>query len=245
METLVPTLDPVLDLTRSGARHGWGVFETLRLARGRALRLPLHLERLAAGTAFLGLPPPPAQAEIEALLARLPRPDDGILRLQAVDRSLILSAAPLDDAPALPATLDLADSLVRLSSSPLNRFKTLAYLENRLLAREAEARGLTEVVALNERGEVTDGSRTTLLLVRGGALLTPPAAAGALPGVARRVILEAGLAREAVLLPGDLEAADALFLASSLRGILPVATYRGRARTVPGDLLAALRALLD
>jgi branched-chain amino acid aminotransferase len=112
----------------------------------------------------------------------------------------------------------------RCSSSPLNRFKTLAYLENRLLAREAGRRGLFEAIAPNEAGRLTDGSRTSLFVVLGGRLLTPPAADGALPGVARRCLLEAGLGEEAPLEPRDLARAQALLLTNALQGAVPVHT---------------------
>ena len=64
--------------------------------------------------------------------------------------------------------------MTRRSANPLNRFKTMAYLENLLLTREAEDRALYEVVALNESGRLTDGGRTNLFLVTGDEILTPP-----------------------------------------------------------------------
>ncbi len=111
---------------------------------------------------------------------------------------------------------------MRSSGSPLNRFKTLSYLENRLLHREAEAQGWFEALALNERGQLTDGGRTNVVLVLEGQALTPPVQDGALPGIARRVLLEAGLAREASLEPRDLESAEGVFLVNALRGWIGV-----------------------
>ena len=75
-------------------------------------------------------------------------------------------------------------------------------------------------------------------MVAGGALLTPPAADGALPGIARRALLEAGLAREAPLVPGDLEDAPAMLLANALRGGIPVDAWEGRGLDPRHPLLA-------
>ena len=239
--------DTRIDLARSGARHGEGLFETLRVRDGAPLRLAAHLERLAAGARFLGLEPPPPLDQVQAFLAArsaCPALASGGLRLLAVDRLLLVSAAPgRPDRPGRIA-LDLSLATRRFSGNPLNRFKTFAYLENRLLAREAGRRGLFEVVAANEQDRLTDGSRTSLFLVLDGQLLTPPVTAGALPGVARRTLLEAGLAREAPLAPRDLERAEAALLTNALQGGVPVALLGGRPLDPDHPLLAEATALL-
>ena len=213
-----------VDLSRSAARHGEGLFETIRIRDGVVLRLEAHLQRLAAGAAFLGLLPPPAVGAVRAFLEQaLPAlPASGVLRLLAVDGTLQVTVAAWEPARPGRILLGVSEGLRRYSQSPLNRFKTLSYLENRLLAREAERRGLFEVIALNEAGRLTDGGRTSLFLVRGQELLTPPVADGALPGVARRTLLETGLAREAPLTLLDLLEAPAVMLSNALQGAVAV-----------------------
>jgi branched-chain amino acid aminotransferase len=222
--------DTRVDLARSGARHGVGLFETIRVRRGAPLRLEAHLQRLAAGARFLGLEPPPEPPEVLAFLAARTGCRglaSGALRLLAVDRSLLVTVAPW--APDLPDRIELGVSrhIRRISGSPLHGFKTLSCLENRLLDREAAGRGLFEVLALNEDGRITDGGRTNVFLALGGRLLTPAAADGALPGVARRTLLEAGLAQEAALTPDDLAGAEAVLLTNALRGGVPVHALAG------------------
>jgi branched-chain amino acid aminotransferase len=233
----------LIDLAGSGARHGEGLFETIRVRDGAPLRLAAHLERLAAGARFLGLEPPPDAAALLAFLAGTACPGlaSGVLRLVAVDRSLLVTVAPWQPARPARILLGLSRETRRMSSSPLNRFKTLSYLENRLMAKEAERRGLFEVIALNEAGRLSDGSRTSLFLVLGGRLLTPPAADGALPGVARRRLLEAGLAEEAPLTPGHLERAEAVLLTNALQGAVPVDGLErpGKNRLDPHQVLLA------
>ncbi|WP_005038220.1 aminotransferase class IV [Holophaga foetida] len=246
--TLELTLDATLDLSRSDARHGYGLFETIRVKDGRPLRLSLHRARLERGAAFLDMDPPPSLETLETFLAQrtqVPGMSSGVLRLYAVDRRLIVSAMAFSPEVRNTVAVDLADTLVRHSSSPLNAFKTLAYLENRILAREARDRDLFEVIALNERGELTDGSRTTLFLVEGGRVFTPPVSAGALPGVARQVILEAGLAQEATLTPADLVRCEGLFLTNSLQGLIPVHFFRGRALKQSRAVLEPILDLLN
>jgi para-aminobenzoate synthetase/4-amino-4-deoxychorismate lyase len=77
-----------------------------------------------------------------------------------------------------------------------------------------------DVVFLNGRGEVAEGARSTVFVERDGKLLTPPLASGALPGVLRAGLLASGRAREAVLLPADLQ--QGFWLGNALRGLIAV-----------------------
>jgi para-aminobenzoate synthetase/4-amino-4-deoxychorismate lyase len=76
------------------------------------------------------------------------------------------------------------------------------------------------VVVLNERGELTEGSITSLFVEKDGVLWTPPLSCGLLAGTLRAELLETGRAREKVLVPADLDDADAVFLGNSVRGLL-------------------------
>lgn len=223
---LTLTASASIDLARSGARHGLGLFETLRVEAGRPLRLDLHLARLARGLAFLGLEAAPEAAAVRAFLAAetaVPGLDLGVLRLLAVDDRLLAWAEPLPADPAGAVRVGLAEGFQRASSSPLNRHKTLAYLENHLLARQARARGCDELLALNEHGRLTDGARTTLLVRWERRWLTPPVEEGALPGTLRALLLAAGLVQEEVVDLALLRRAEAVTLCNALREILPVA----------------------
>lgn len=241
--------DTAVDLARSDARHGVGLFETIRVEGGRPLHLDRHLRRLARGAAYLGLPePPPAGAVRDVLIARTPCAGLplGVVRLLALDERLIVRAGAWE--PDWPEAVEIAvaEDLTRLSSSPLCRFKTMSYLENVLLAREARRRGLQEVVARNEAGLLTDGARTTVFLVMGGEVCTPAVCHGALPGIVREIVLEAGAAAERALTVQDLEAADAVLLTNALREVVPVTRVAGWGEKDPAPpALLRLREVLE
>jgi branched-chain amino acid aminotransferase len=241
--------DTAVDLARSAARHGVGLFETIRVEGGRPLHLGRHLARLARGAAYLELPePPPAGGVLEFLATRtrcagLPL---GVVRLLALDRHLIVRVEAWE--PDWPEAVEtgVAEDLTRLSSSPLCRFKTMSYLENVLLGREARRRGLHEVIARNEAGLLTDGARTTVFLVMRGEVLTPAACHGALPGIVREIALEAGAATERALTVRDLDAADAVLLTNALREVVPVARVAGSGEKDPAPAaLPRLREVLE
>lgn len=86
--------------------------------------------------------------------------------------------------------------------------------------RAIEQRGVDEVIFINERGELTEGSYLTLFVERDGVLLTPALTSGLLPGTLRAELLATGKAKEAVLYPNDLDRADAIWLGNSVRGLI-------------------------
>lgn len=237
-----------IDLTHSDARHGWGCFETLRVENGRPRWLERHLTRMSGGCTFLGLPLPPPPEEVLAFLGALPAPcpHPGTLRLIAVDGCLFVHLEGRPAPPSGPLRACLSTRVIRCSASPLNRFKTLSYLENRLLQVEAGERQAFEALALNESGRLTDGGRTTLLLRKGGHWLTPPVEDGALPGIARGLLLEAGLVEEARLRPEDLPKAEGALLVNALRGVMVLHDVAGWSRwTEPPAGLDGLQRVLS
>ncbi len=86
----------------------------------------------------------------------------------------------------------------------------------------AAADGCDEVVFVNERGEITEGSRTNVFVERDGIWLTPPLSCGLLDGCLRRELIENGPRRvvECVLRPDDLLDGKVWF-GNALRGLIP------------------------
>ena len=87
--------------------------------------------------------------------------------------------------------------------------------------RLAAETGCEEVLFVNERGELTEGSYTSIFVERNSMLMTPPLACGLLDGTLRRELLESEGNRvvERVLYPVDLDTADAVWLGNSVRGL--------------------------
>lgn len=125
--------------------------------------------------------------------------------------------------PPNPEHWTYAISPLRVSSADaLSRHKT-SWRE--LYEREFSRLACDEVVFLNQRGEVAEGSRSNVFVARDGMLLTPPLSAGALDGCLRRALIDEGRCVEATLLPENLVNSD-VYLGNSLRGLI-------RARTGP------------
>lgn len=76
-----------------------------------------------------------------------------------------------------------------------------------------------EVIFLNDRGEVCEGSFTSVFLKRGDHFVTPALSCGLLPGVLREDMLATGAAKEAVLTLRDFIDGE-IYLGNSLRGLM-------------------------
>jgi len=200
------------------------LIETLRWEPGTGfVRLERHLARLARSADALGMAG--AEKAKDALFAALPpsalqAPPLRIrLELFADGRIEIQTAAFTPLAPDTAWRLKIAETRLA-STDPLLRHKT----SRRALYAKARAEFPTseadEVILLNERGELCEGTITTLFLDDGsGILKTPPLAAGLLAGVLRAELLERGKAVEAVLRPDDLSKGQ-IFVGNSLRGLI-------------------------
>jgi 4-amino-4-deoxychorismate lyase len=88
-------------------------------------------------------------------------------------------------------------------------------------ARASLPDDVEELLFLNEREELCEGTITTLFVeMPDGRRLTPPLSSGLLPGILREEMLEEDWA-EAVLNLNDLKSAKAIYMGNSLRGLIP------------------------
>ena len=197
------------------------LIETLRVAPdGRMPLLPWHLERLSASVTALGYrwSVEAVQREIARVAATLPEGTTYRMRVLVADDGRIeITHAPLDPLPARPLVAIAATCLD--AKAPMLRHKTT----HRPWYEDAPAwlgahPGYFDLLYLNERGEVCEGSRSNVYVLRDGVWLTPPVACGLLPGAKRAELMDEELVEEAVLTLADLQGAAGLRLSNALRG---------------------------
>lgn len=88
--------------------------------------------------------------------------------------------------------------------------------------KRCRAKGYFDVIFLNNRGEVTEGAISNVIIRKGGKFYTPPLSSGILPGIFRGHLLKTRRVKEKVILPVDLLKADKVFLCNSVRGLVEV-----------------------
>lgn len=262
--SVVPLAEASVPLDDPGFLLGDGVFETLRGRRGRLFEWPRHRARMAHGLEVLGIATAGLETVQEALKALAAVGagafDDQYLRVQmvrvpgagtSIPGRLTALVRPLPEYPA-----HWYESGVRLGvaewrcdpRSPLAGVKSLSYLPQVLARRRVQAQGFDDALILNTDGRVCESAHGNVIARLGRTLYTPGREEGALAGVTRDVLL--GWARDngyeiEIRLPWDvLPMADEVVLASTLAGVVPVATVEGldvRFAGGNGELAAAMR----
>ncbi|WP_394730428.1 aminodeoxychorismate synthase component I [Altererythrobacter sp. GH1-8] len=207
---------------RSSPEHRAAQFdliETMRFDPETGIELlELHLERMKASAEVLGFAfdRHAARNQIQALCFDLETPRK--IRLLGSRRGEIaLEAAPMPQATSEPVTVIALPLPVEPGDWRL-RHKTTdrAFYEEALAVAQHE--GASEAILVRDDGLVTEGSYTNIFVrADDGALLTPPAGLGLLPGVLRRSLIESGKAREADLTLDDL--AGGFWLGNAVRGL--------------------------
>lgn len=93
----------------------------------------------------------------------------------------------------------------------------------------AEHPDVFDVLYWNDEGDMCEGSRSNLYMqAADGRWLTPPLATGALPGVQRQALLQAGLAHEAAISRDEFLNARAWRISNALRGWLDARPVSGQ-----------------
>ena len=234
------------------------LIETMKAdAKGMIALLPYHLRRLTQSALTLGYAYPGDDAVIAAINAALDPsvpassisapesmaiPPSHALKISDTRVRLLLSpfgqldiqTAPL---PALQGVPFVALTRLRLESAePLLQHKT-----THRPWYDATTQWLTQhpdyfdLIFLNEKGELCEGSRSNIYILKDAEWLTPPLSSGLLGGVLRTQLLETGQAKEAILTPLDFTADKAsIRLSNALRGWFDVALDSS---LLPGRLL--------
>jgi para-aminobenzoate synthetase/4-amino-4-deoxychorismate lyase len=211
-------------LTRPDAP--FSLIETIRYERGKGLHLlERHLARLQSSAAYFGYPfsREAVIAALEAEGARVESPVAMVRLLLAEDGAITVTSTPIE-LPSKGTVWRFVIADQRLDEKdPLFYHKTTRrQFFEREMERHKATTGCDEVVFLNNKGELTEGTRTNLFIEIDGRLFTPALTCGLLPGTLREELLDLprAAASEAVLTPQDLLDADRIYLGNSVRGLV-------------------------
>ncbi|MET8758108.1 aminodeoxychorismate lyase [Lentzea sp. NPDC004782] len=268
--TLADPDSPQIRVDDLGLMRGDGVFETILVVDGKPRELTPHLDRLDRSAAMLDMQPPPRaefERAVELVIGNWAGGREFALKLVytrgieggdgtptgfalgmeigakvLTQRAEGLSAVTLDRG----IDADLADRAPWL----LLGAKSLSYAINMAAVREAERRGAAEVIFTTSDGSVLEGPTSTVILVRGKTLVTPPSKLGILPGTTQYALFRAAeRAGWTVLVEpiqaGELYDAEGVFLASSVRKITRVTTLDGKQLPDSSALLTELQGLYE
>ncbi len=237
---------PVMD---RGFLFGDGVYEVIPVFGGRAFRVDEHLQRLDYSLRETGIPQPLTREQWCAIFGRLIREyggGDQAIYLQitrgvastrehkypqtctptvfAMSRLLALPPAEIPEPIACVTIPDIRWQRCDIKSTSL--------LGGIMMTQQAISAGASEAI-LTRDGLVLEGASSNVFAVVDGVLHTAPKSRHILAGITRDLIVELAhrhglhLREEAVGID-QLHAASEVWISSSTREMVPVATLDGR-----------------
>jgi branched-chain amino acid aminotransferase len=243
---------PVLGAADHGTWQGTVVFDGARAFDGVMPDLDLHSARVVRSAEVMGLAPPMAAAEIEALIREGVRRSgsqrplylrpmlwsrEGSPAIVDPDPGSTVLAICIEDLPFRepgPLTLTISPFRRPPPDAALTEAKAAChYPNNARMVREARTRGFDNALSLDQAGHVAETSSSNVFLVRDGVVMTPAANGTFLAGITRRRVI--GLLRaagvevvEASLAVADFAAADEIFLTGNANKVTPVTRFEAR-----------------
>jgi len=247
-----------------GLAYGDGLFETIKVVRGKPQLFERHLQRLDEGCRRLAIPLdlPLVRAEVLAFCGEL---DTGVAKLTVTrwcrPPRLCTSATLLSAAPAarlvtagLSGTkradrrmsVSLRDAACRATAA--GGLKHLNRLEQVLARAEWQDSAYAEGLMRDSSGRVIEGVFSNLFIVRDAVLLTAALQRCGVAGVMRAELIERAQQLGVAVVVRDLAyeellAADEVLLCNSLYGIWPVVALAGHTWPV-GVLTRKLQAAI-
>ncbi len=203
------------------------LIETMKAdAAGMIALLPLHVRRLKHSAQALGYPYPGDHAVIAKIKAVLDQASAASTHLSDTRVRLLLS--PMGRLDIQTAALPALQGVPWIALTQLRLDSAEPFLQHKTTQRPwydpvtqwlAQPPDYFDLIFLNEKSELCEGSRSNIYVLKNGAWLTPPLASGLLGGVLRTQLLETHQVEEAILTPSDLTADKAsIRLSNALRG---------------------------
>lgn len=252
--TLVDPEAPLLRADDLGVLRGDGIFETVLVVERQPRELGPHLDRMERSAHLMDMSPPDRagfERATRAVIENWPWDTDPEMALKLVCTRGVdggdgtqtgfamgqqISAEMLRKRARGISAVSLergyAPDLKQRAPWLLLSAKTLSYATNMAAMREAEARGVDEVVFTATDGSVLEGPTSNVVLARGRTLITTPPDSGVLPGTTQgalfRAAEQAGWETRVETFPYErLFDSDGVWLASSVRLITRVNTLDG------------------
>jgi branched-subunit amino acid aminotransferase/4-amino-4-deoxychorismate lyase len=229
---LVDPREPVFAADDEALLRGRSVFETARVYGGRPFLLDRHLARFAVSAERVGLPPPDTAEclRLAELVIGAAGETDLALRLYWTGRTLVVTAGAIDPEVETLRALGLRLSVNSWSTGALASAKSMSYAENMAAQDTAAAAGADDALLVGYDGTVLEAPTANVWWREGDQLLTPSLELPILAGVTRGLLLEIANQEtvEGVFPLARLLDADEVFVCSSIREVMPVASVDGK-----------------
>ena len=191
----------------------WQLLETLKVEGGKPILFCEHLERLRTSARKLNF-------KYNKTLEKLKFSQDGMYRiLLSKNGNFRVEFKPLKEIRTDKVVI--SDKIVNSSDVFLYHKTTFRPYYNESFEK-IKNNEIYDEIFFNEKGELTEGSRSNVIVNLGGVLYTPPVSCGLLNGTFRQKMLKDGKCEEKILYKKDLLDAQNIYCVNSVRGMREV-----------------------
>ena len=262
----LPQAEAKMNAMDKGILLGMGLFETMRMQQGKIIGIDKHWQRLVKSAAVLEITLPltfdvlidaieclsEKNALINAGLRLTVTAGTGLRGLLATATSVghyLLECFALPEKAVRPYRLCWS-SIKANPSNPLASIKSLSYLTNVLVKREAVARGFDDALQLTAAGFISETSCANFFIIKNNVLFTPPLTDGPLPGITRERIMahckKEGIACvEKQLSVDEVISADGAFVCNALMGIVPIGAIEATCYSISHLMTSLISSMAD
>lgn len=246
---LLPKSKALISVYDHGLLYGDGVFEGIRVYKGKIFKSKQHMDRLWRSAEALRIQIPISREEMVDIQRKCIEANgivDGYIRLLVTRGVGTLGLNPFKC--PVPGIICIADQIAlyppemyengmrvvvakrpRTPTACLDpKLKSLNYLNNVLAKMEAIDAGCLEVIMLSTEGYVGECSGDNLFTIKNGVIYTPPIETGMLDGITRSFVIrelapKLGIkVEEKWMKIEDVKAADEIFLTGTAAEVIAV-----------------------
>lgn len=249
---LIEKGDKLFDMSNRSLKYGDGIFETMRLIKGKIMFWEDHYARLSRGIKYLKIEDSGKEKEfwekeidrlviknkyVEARIKLLVfRNSPGLYTPMGNRLGFFIEGLSYDNSDYSLDTKGLKMGIFESdfkSISNISNHKTTSALLFVLASIEKNQKGLDEVVVLNTAKRVCEGTSSNLFLRIGDEILTPSLEEGCLDGVMRKQIINFYKNKNKPVYEGEitletLEKADEIFLTNTISGVQSVESFKSK-----------------
>lgn len=246
-----PENTPVIDSGNRSLRYGDGLFETMKMVKGKIINKDFHFERLFGGLSLLQFDVPEnfdadfllekiiklvkknshaASARIRLMIFR---GNGGIFDPENLRPNFIIESWPLPDEMQLNENGLVVDVFpgAKKSCDSFSNLKSNNYLPYVMSGLYAKKNKLNDCIVLNCFNRVCDSAIANVFIIKKDKIFTPPLSEGCVAGTMRRWMLERfGLKKYKILEKNlsinDIESADEFFLTNSIYNLRWVKAFK-------------------
>lgn len=256
-QIVLPDAEATIPLNDIAYAYGYGVYESVRVTKSRAVFLQDHLDRLQESAKIIGLEHGFETGEITDSINKL-------IEKNEVDscniKILLVGGQTAQDAnlyiqclnPHFPDRKFYKQGASTITVSYKRDFphaKSLNMLPSYLAYRDARQAGAYDALLVNPSGEIVEGTRTNFFAMSQRRIYSPPESE-ILLGVTRDKVLK--LAREngfkiqtKDLKLSEIQSYEQVFLTSTSAKIMPIRSIDDKTWTTPNQELKELMDLFD